>query len=99
MGNFKPEYIGKMNFYLSAVDDKLRHAQDQPTIGIILCKTHNRVLAEYALRDTTKPIGVSEFRLTEALPENLKGTLPTVEELEAELAKGSGSSAPGESAE
>jgi predicted nuclease of restriction endonuclease-like (RecB) superfamily len=90
MGSFKPEYTGKMNFYLSAVDDLLRHTGDQPSIGIILCKSHNSVLVEYALRDTNKPIGVSEFGLTEALPDNLKGTLPTVEEIEAELAKGSG---------
>jgi hypothetical protein len=82
---FKPEYAGKMNFYLSAVDDLLRHEQDQPSIGIILCKTKNKVVAEYALRDTRKPIGVSSFRLTESLPEKLQGSLPTIEELEAEL--------------
>jgi len=82
---FKPEYAGKMNFYLSAVDDLLRHKQDQPSIGIILCKTKNKVVAEYALRDTQKPIGVSSFQLTELLPEKLQGNLPTIEELEAEL--------------
>ncbi len=82
---FKPEYAGKMNFYLSAVDDLLRHEQDQPSIGIILCKTKNKVVAEYALRDTQKPIGVSSFQLTESLPEELQGSLPTIEELEAEL--------------
>ncbi len=82
---FKPEYAGKMNFYLSAVDDLLRHEQDQPSIGIILCKTKNKVVAEYALRDTQKPIGVSSFQLTESLPEKLQGSLPTIEELEAEL--------------
>jgi predicted nuclease of restriction endonuclease-like (RecB) superfamily len=82
---FKPEYAGKMNFYLSAVDDLLRHEQDQPSIGIILCKTKNKVIAEYALRDTQKPIGVSSFQLTESLPENLQGSLPTIKELEAEL--------------
>lgn len=82
---FKPEYAGKMNFYLSAVDDLLRHEQDQPSIGIILCKTKNRVIAEYALRDTHKPIGVSSFQLTGSLPEKLQGSLPTIEELEAEL--------------
>jgi hypothetical protein len=74
MGDFKPEYAGKMNFYLSTVDDLLRHADDQPSVGIILCKSHNKVLVEYALRDPRKPIGVSEFRLAEALPEELKGT-------------------------
>jgi predicted nuclease of restriction endonuclease-like (RecB) superfamily len=82
---FKPEYAGKMNFYLSAVDDLLRHEQDQPSIGIILCKTKNKVVAEYALRDTQKPIGVSSFQLTESLPAKLQGSLPTIEELEAEL--------------
>jgi predicted nuclease of restriction endonuclease-like (RecB) superfamily len=82
---FKPEFAGKMNFYLSAVDDQLRHADDHPTIGMILCKTRNRVTAEYALRDMHKPIGVSEYQLTKALPEELKSNLPTVEQLEAEL--------------
>lgn len=85
MGPFQPEYAGKMNFYLSAVDDLLRHTDDQPSIGLILCKTKNRIVAEYALRDVTKPLSVSEFRYLETLPEQLKGTLPTIEELEAEL--------------
>jgi predicted nuclease of restriction endonuclease-like (RecB) superfamily len=82
---FKPEFAGKMNFYLSAVDDRLRHKDDQPSIGIILCKSRKKLIAEYALRDTHKPIGVSSFTLTKALPENLKGTLPTIGDLEAEL--------------
>lgn len=82
---FKPEFAGKLNFYLSAVDDLLRHADDAPTIGLLLCRGKNKVVAEYALRDMSKPIGVSEYQLTEALPENLRGKLPTVEELEAEL--------------
>jgi hypothetical protein len=85
MSEFKPEYAGKMNFYLSAVDDLLRHQDDQPSVGIILCKSKNRVIAEYALRDTRKPIGVSGYRLTEALPKKLQGKLPTIEALEAEL--------------
>ena len=85
MGAFKPEYAGKMNFYLSAVDDLLRHPDDKPSIGLILCKGKNRIVAEYALRDMSKPLGISEFRHLEKLPEQLKGTLPTVEELEAEL--------------
>lgn len=84
-GDFKPEYAGKMNFYCSAVDDKLQHLADQPTIGLILCQTKDRILAEYALRDIHKPIGVSDYELTRALPENLKSSLPTIEELEAEL--------------
>ncbi|MEI8295351.1 MAG: PDDEXK nuclease domain-containing protein [Alphaproteobacteria bacterium] len=85
--DFKPEYAGKMNFYLSAVDDLIKHPSDQPSIGLILCKSKNNILAEYALRDMTKPIGLAEYNLTEALPENLQVALPTVEELEAELAK------------
>lgn len=82
---FKPEYAGKINFYLSAVDNLLRHPQDQPSIGLILCEKQNRVVAEYALQDIYKPIGISEYRLNDALPEKLKGQLPTIEELEAEL--------------
>ena len=88
MGRFKPEYAGKMNFYLSAVDDQLKNTADHPSIGIILCKSKNQVVVEYALRDTSKPMGVSEFRLLEQLPEQLKGSLPTIEELEGELARG-----------
>ena len=86
MTPFKPEYAGKMNFYLSAVDDLLRHPDDKPTIGMVLCKAKNRVVAEYAIRDIAKPLGVAEFKYLEKLPAQLKGTLPTVEELEAELA-------------
>ncbi len=81
MGNFKPEYAGKMNFYLSAAADLLRHPDDKPSLGIILCKSKNGVVAEYALRDLDKPLGIAEFRF----PAELKGTLPTIEELEAEL--------------
>ncbi|MGL4426684.1 MAG: PDDEXK nuclease domain-containing protein [Alphaproteobacteria bacterium] len=85
--DFKPEYAGKMNFYLSAVDDLVKHETDQPSIGLILCKNKNNILAEYALRDMMKPIGLAEYRLQDALPDNLKTQLPTIEELEAELAK------------
>jgi predicted nuclease of restriction endonuclease-like (RecB) superfamily len=85
MKSFAPEFAGKMNFYLSAVNDLLRHPDDQPSIGIILCKTNDRFVAEYALRDINKPIGISEYRLAESLPEKLKGSLPTIEELESEL--------------
>ncbi|NTV15643.1 MAG: DUF1016 domain-containing protein [Desulfobulbaceae bacterium] len=84
-GDFKPEYAGKMNFYCSVVDDQLRNETDQPTIGLILCQTKDRILAEYSLRDIHKPIGISDYELTRALPENLKSSLPTVEEIEAEL--------------
>jgi len=85
--DFKPEYVGKMNFYLSAVDDLIKHQSDQPSIGLILCKSKNNVLVEYALRDTTKPIGLAEYKLTEALPEDIKTALPSIEELEAELSR------------
>lgn len=85
---FKPEYAGKMNFYLSVVDDLLRHSQGEPSIGLILCKGKGKVMAEYALRDMGKPIGVSGFKLAELLPESLKGSLPTIEDLETELRGG-----------
>src|SRR6266487_5937465 len=85
MDQFKPEYAGKMNFYLSAVDDLLRHPDDQPSVGIILCRTKKRIIVEYALRDTSKPVGVAEYRITAALPEQLKENLPSIEDLEAEL--------------
>jgi hypothetical protein len=76
-----------MNFYLSAVDEMLRHPDDKPSIGIILCKSGNKTIAEYALRDIAKPVGVSNYvtRLVETLPADLKSNLPTVAELEAEL--------------
>ena len=82
MSDFQPEFSGKMNFYLSAADDLLRHPDDQPSIGIILCKSKNQAIAEYALRDLNKPIGVSAYQLQSALPEQLKSSLPTIEELE-----------------
>lgn len=84
---FEPEFAGKMNFYLSAVDDVLKTEADQPSIGIILCKNKNKLEVEYALRGMSKPIGVSEFTVTQALPTELKSTLPTVEEFENELNK------------
>jgi hypothetical protein len=87
MGAFKPEYAGKMNFYLSAVDDMMRHADDKPSIGLVLCKQKNGIVAEYALRDVGKPLGISKFTQLEKLPEQLKGTLPTIEDIEAELAE------------
>lgn len=83
--DFKPELAGKMNFYLSAVDDQLRHEQDQPTIGIILCKGRNEVIVEYALRDSSKPMGVAQYRLSPALPPQLQQALPTVEEFAREF--------------
>lgn len=83
--DFKPEFAGKMNFYLSAVDDQLRHKDDQPTIGIILCKGRNKVIVEYALRDTSKPMGVAQHKLSPALPPQLARDLPTVEEFAREF--------------
>ena len=84
-GKFKPEYLGKLNFYLSAVDDLLRNEGDAPSVGLILCRGENQTIVEYALRDMSKPIGVSAYELTRSLPENLRGSLPTIEEIEAEL--------------
>lgn len=84
---FIPEYAGKLNFYLSAVDTLLKLPEDNPTIGLLLCKYKNNIEAEFALRDMNKPMGVSEFQLTESLPENLKSSLPTIEEIENELLK------------
>lgn len=88
MRSFEPEHAGKMSFYLSAVDEQLRNpVVDQPTIGLILCRDQNRLVAEYALRDTHKPISVAGWttKLVASLPKNLRGSLPTIEELEAEL--------------
>lgn len=82
---FIPEYAGKLNFYLSAVDSILKEADDKPTIGILLCREKNNIEAEFALRDINKPMGVSEFDLTNILPENLKSSLPTIEEIEQNL--------------
>lgn len=82
---FKPEFAGKLNFYLSAVDATMRHESDNPSIGLILCKDRKGLIVEYALKDISKPMGVSEYQLVAAIPENLKGSLPTIEELEAEF--------------
>jgi len=84
-GKFIPEHASKLNFYLSAVDDLLKHKTDNPTLGILICKERNKVIAEYALRDINKPIGVAAYELTQAIPENFKGSLPTIEEIENEL--------------
>jgi predicted nuclease of restriction endonuclease-like (RecB) superfamily len=87
MEPFKPEFAGKMNFYLSAVDDRMRNSQDQPSIGLLLCRDKNHITVEYALRHLAKPIGVAQWRtrLVESLPKKLEGTLPSVKELEKEL--------------
>ena len=86
-GDFKPEYAGKMNFYCSAVDDLMRHSTDQETIGLILCQNNDTIVAEYALRSLQKPIGISEYELTRILPDNLKSSLPSIEDIEDELKK------------
>jgi predicted nuclease of restriction endonuclease-like (RecB) superfamily len=85
-GDFEPEHAGKLNFYLKAVDEQLRQSDDQASIGILLCKHRDKLVAEYALSDINKPIGVSEYQLTQALPEMLKSSLPSIEQIEAELA-------------
>jgi predicted nuclease of restriction endonuclease-like (RecB) superfamily len=85
MGEFEPEFSGKMNFYVSAVDQHLRSPRDAPTIGIILCKSKEKTIVEYALQGLNKPIGVSTYQLSDALPEDLHGTLPTADQLRQEL--------------
>ena len=84
-GDFKPEYAGKINFYLSALDDLVKAPADNPSIGIILCAGKNKILAEYALRDMAKPIGISSYQFTRSLPKEFKPSLPTIAELEKEL--------------
>ena len=84
---FEPEHAGKLNFYIKAVDEQLREEDDQPTIGILLCKSKDKLVAEYALSDIHKPMGVSEYELTQSLPDNLKSSLPSIEEIEAELSE------------
>lgn len=86
-GKFLPEYAGKINFYCNLVDAQLKHSSDQPTIGLILCQDKNRIIAEYALKNIEKPIGISEYELSKELPEKLKSTLPSIEAIEAELSQ------------
>lgn len=82
---FKPEFAGKLGFYVSAVDGILKMEQDNPTIGLLICKSKNDVVVEYTLRDIHKPIGVSEYMITQNLPDELRSSLPSIEEIEAEL--------------
>jgi len=84
-GKFIPEYAGKLNFYLNAVDGTLKHQLDHPTIGILICKEKNKIVAEYALKGLEKPIGVSEYQLTKAIPNNLKDSLPSIADIERNL--------------
>jgi predicted nuclease of restriction endonuclease-like (RecB) superfamily len=85
-GDFKPEHTGQLNFYLSAVDSQIKGEQDNPSIGLLLCKSRNKIVAEYALRDNSKPIGVAEYQLAQPLPDGLESTLPSIELIEKELA-------------
>ncbi len=84
---FKPEHAGQLNFYLSAVDAQIKASDDKPTIGLLLCRTQNRLVAEYALSGIDKPIGVAEYQLVRALPQPLDTSLPSIEEIEAELSR------------
>ena len=81
-GDFKPEYAGQLNFYLSAVDAQIRKPEDNATIGLLLCKSKNNLVAEYSLRDMSKPMGISEYRVSGELPEELKNQLPSIEDIQ-----------------
>jgi predicted nuclease of restriction endonuclease-like (RecB) superfamily len=85
-GKFKPDHLGQLGFYLTAVDEQVKHPDDGPTIGLLLCKSKNKVVAEYALRDKSQPLGVAEYQLLEALPPELQTSLPSIEQIERELA-------------
>lgn len=85
-GKFKPEHLGQLSFYLTAVDAQVKHPADGPTIGLLLCKSKNQVVAEYALRDKSQPLGVAEYQLVESLPPELLTSLPSIEQIERELA-------------
>ena len=82
---FEPEHVGKLNFYIKAIDEQYRQKNDEPTIGLLLCKSKDKVVAEYSLSDINKPMGISEYHLTNILPEELKSSLPTIEQIEAEF--------------
>ena len=84
-GKFVPEYAGKMNFYLSVLDDQLKSEGDNPSVGLILCRDKNKIVAEYAFKNMTKPIGVSEYRLFEDVPKELQDTVPSLEDIESRI--------------
>lgn len=84
-GDFEPEYAGKLNFYLKAVDELIRREGDQPTIGLLLCKKSDRLIAEWALSDVHKPMGISEYQLSHQLPDEMQSSLPSIEQIETEL--------------
>ena len=83
----KPEHTGQLAFYLTAVDQHIKSPGDAPTIGLLLCKSKNEVVAEYALRGTSSPMGVAEYQLVEALPKDLEASLPSIERIDRELGK------------
>lgn len=85
-GKFRPEHLGQLGFYLTAVDRQVKDEQDNPTIGLLLCKSKNKVVAEYALGDKSQPMGIAEYKLVESLPVELQTSLPSIEQLERELA-------------
>jgi hypothetical protein len=85
-GKFKPEHLGQLGFYLTAVDRQIKGEHDNPTIGLLLCKSKNKVVAEYALSDKTQPMGVADFKLLEAMPTELQTALPSIAQIEQELA-------------
>ena len=87
VGEFKPEFTGKLNFYINIIDEQIKGKEDNPTIGVLLCKTPNDTMVKYALKGIDTPIGVAEYEFTTALPKQLKGEMPTIEELEQELEK------------
>ena len=84
-GDFKPEYAGQLNFYLSAVDAQIKKPDDNATIGLLLCKNKNNLVAEYSLRDMSKPMGISEYRVSGELPEELKNQLPSIEDIQSRI--------------
>ena len=84
---FKPEFAGKLNFYISTVDAVLKSKDDNPTIGILICKSKDNTIVEYSLKDIHKPIGVSEYLITKNLPEKFKSSLPSIQEIEEVLSK------------
>lgn len=85
IGEFKPEYAGQLSFYLTAVDETLKTEEDKPTIGLLLCRYKNNIIAEYTLRDMAKPMGVSEYRIRDYLPDDLKNNLPSIQDLVASI--------------
>ena len=84
-GDFKPEHVGQLSFYLTAVDETIKSSLDAPTIGLLLCKGKNKVVAEYALRGAEKPMGISEYELVTSLPKDLEHSLPSIERIEREI--------------